>query len=383
MLEVLRVSAPDVVRAAAPEVDDGVDLVLRSGTDRILVSAKQLGAVRREDLLGRVALSVLELRRHAKGDDALLVVIAAPKVSPRMCEDANRFLKDHAPDVSLIVLDDDWTRVVHGMRFGVGELQHHDDTGNKPTVSRGATRIFADKNAWMLKVLLARDLPATFWGGPKARVDSVGQLALVAQVSQPHASRFVSTFEELDFVRKTKEEGIVVVRRAELLRQWMEHEQLSRRPRIYLRSNFGKPDSFEELFDTETVASARATSMIKGRARPEVQPPFTPVAAGFEACRRMGLLVTEPPPLPELYAVGGFDPLLGAFDLDQCDARDAHFCALKADGHGTAVVRGSIANAGAVRCVDVIQAALDVSSHAARGREQAEHILDVLQWGGT
>jgi hypothetical protein len=43
--------------------------------------------------------------------------------------------------------------------------------------------------------------------------------------------------------------------------------------------------------------------------------------------------------------------------------------------------KNSVPTAGALRVVDVFQAALDVSRHAARGLEQAEYIVhEVLRW---
>ena len=68
-------------------------------------------------------------------------------------------------------------------------------------------------------------------------------------------------------------------------------------------------------------------------------------------------------------------------DLEPCATRDADVT-LIVSRQVQSVFRGAVVR-NDVRYVDILQAALDVSVHPARGAEQAEYVLgDVLGWFG-
>jgi hypothetical protein len=70
---------------------------------------------------------------------------------------------------------------------------------------------------------------------------------------------------------------------------------------------------------------------------------------------------------------------LAAWHLEPCDPRDAHLVLLRTP-FAESIFRPPTTMQG-LRVVDILQAALDVSRHAARGFEQAEYIVhEVLGW---
>jgi hypothetical protein len=99
--------------------------------------------------------------------------------------------------------------------------------------------------------------------------------------------------------------------------------------------------------------------------------------AGFAACRELGVLHATFT-TSEVY-VDDTGKALAAWHLEACDPRDARLVLLRTP-FAESAFRAPTAT-GSLRVVDVLQAALDVSRHAARGLEQAEYIVhEVLRW---
>jgi hypothetical protein len=83
----------------------------------------------------------------------------------------------------------------------------------------------------------------------------------------------------------------------------------------------------------------------------------------------------------ELYVVGDPGAAMEEWNLEACEDRDAHF-RLRHARFPKSILRGRLVNEKEnLPVVDVLQAALDVCGHAARGAEQAEYIINhVLGW---
>jgi hypothetical protein len=176
-------------------------------------------------------------------------------------------------------------------------------------------------------------------------------------VSRITAGRFVRTLVADDFLRRTSD-GFVVSRRGDLVRAWVEHARRERAPRLPVRWVYGPPPH------------PTAPFKMNDRIRCAV--------GGFEACAALGVQHASFG-LPEVHVEGDLERALETWDLVRCDARDAHVVLRRAP-FPQSVFRATSSFDG-VPVVDVLQAALDVSRHAARGREQADYIFhDVLGW---
>jgi hypothetical protein len=99
--------------------------------------------------------------------------------------------------------------------------------------------------------------------------------------------------------------------------------------------------------------------------------------AGFAACRELGVLHAAFT-TSEVY-VEDTAKALAVWHLEPCDPRDAQLVLLRTPFAESAFRAPT--TMGKLHVVDVLQAALDVSRHAARGLEQAEYIVhEVLCW---
>lgn len=99
---------------------------------------------------------------------------------------------------------------------------------------------FSDLNQWMLKVLLAHRLPAELLKAPRADAASGAELAAVANVSAPSASRLLRHLNDRGFLDEFA--PLRLVRVQELLRQW---KAVYVRPPRELKMRWlipGKPD---------------------------------------------------------------------------------------------------------------------------------------------
>jgi hypothetical protein len=330
------------------------------------IEVKALPTLRLDDLLGRLAHGILQLQ-SAGARSHRLVVVATPHVSRVAIAAARGLMREHGAGAGWALIGRNGDVVVEAPSLGVfRERLQARGAGTEP--KRAAADPFSDLNAWMLKVLLLRNAQASLWGGPRASVASAAQLADVAGVSAPTAFRFVHTFEEMDFVRKTGD-GLAVVRRHALLDAWLESSRLTPKKRVHARMKTDhRPANVADVF----------TAGVFARHKRRVAPDEAAVAlAGFDACRALGVAHTNVDARPELHVAGDAARIFERYKLEPCDAADADFTFLPAK---EAVLRGCVEHKG-VECVDALQAALDVVAHPARGREQAEHIIEgVLGW---
>lgn len=367
---------------------NGADLVAKTRDGRdVLIERKRLSTVRHDDLAGRLAVGVLSLRRHALEQDAIvpLVVVELPHLSEEAAAVARKFMATHAGDVDWALAADDGDFVIHAPRVG-GECSKITPRGHKRrslTPSRRRPSLFTDLNEWMLKVLLLGDAPKEMWGGPRGPTRTVRELAEKANVSVPHAHRFVRTFEERDHLRVT-DEGIALVRKPALMDAWLQAVRQASREAVPVRWLLGEPGSLDEIFagSDEGIFAKRIfdETVFASTDSAEAKRPVVALG-GFDACRAHGVLHTKSTGA-EVHVRASLQEACAAFDLEPCDDKDAHLTLLPTR-RGEAIFRGVVMHqGGAIPVVDILQAALDVAPHPARGIEQAEHIIhDVLGLG--
>lgn len=362
----LQVARPTEVPRSGSEPE--ADLVGRLDDGRsFVVEVKSLSTVRHEDLIGRLAVALLQVREHSRATGAIpFVLVALPHLTTAAVNSATGFVNRHAPELQWGLVSFDQGAYVHAPRLGVEYSDYQRARRRRSTPGpRAGKRLFTDLHCWMLKVLLLRDVDRRWWAGPTASVSSIPALAHAANVSMPHAYRFAQLFQQADFLRVT-DDGLTVVRREPLLRAWIEHHRLLPRTVVSARWTFGRPASLSEVLSVANEAGGR-------------HPPRLAVA-GFEACRALGVLHTTMVGLEVHVEAPSAKATLGR-DLEPCDARDADV-SLIVSRQVQSVFRGAVVHDD-VRYVDILQAALDVSVHPARGAEQAEYILgDVLGWLG-
>jgi len=322
----------------------------------LILKVKHVRSASIDDLLGILAVAVLELQRSAS-NPPFVPLLVFDRLGEKTKRAARTFMATYAPDCGWGLIDRSGAALLVVPALGIDV----DQPGER--VARGwprqrPGRLFSDLNQWMLKILLLGDAPPALWGGPRQRVGNPTELHRVARVSVEKAHQFVRAFESVGLVESTRL-GLAVARKKTLMEMWFHEERSHSSLRLPVRWIFGEPASLEDVFSKKDSAERFAIG-------------------GFEACRMLGVL-HAPVMNRELYFFGDAESALAAWDLEPCDDRDAQFHLRKARSVQS-ILRGRVVQAG-LPVVDVLQAALDVCDRAARGTEQSQYILDhVLGW---
>jgi hypothetical protein len=213
--------------------------------------------------------------------------------------------------------------------------------------SRSRTRlVFSDRTQWMLKLLLANEIPESLLNAPRERYKTAVDLARAAGVSAMTASRFVNALNEKGFLDLSSPYLRLVMRR--------------RLADLWKASYKNSPDAVPAKF---LVPGPPAVLM--GKLLERHAPSLLSLFAAAEA---LGL-----------GHVRGVPPSICVVDLDEAmcwkelkRARDGETpdVLLQPMRFPHSIRNGAVRREGL--CVtDVIQVWLDVSAHPARGAEQA------------
>ena len=284
-------------------------------------------------------------RAHGKARPLAIVYLGA--ASPSLAKHVQEFAHDFASGVAVGVVSE------NGLRHFVGDGL--ESLNAEPQIARGnyekspnlAHHLFSDLNQWMLKVLLAPEVPEQWLAAPRSNYRNVSELALAANVSPMSASRFI---------RQLKAEGYLdesapyfkLVRRADLLQRWQAsglRVSPSEKPMVFMlggpiESHLSQLKSNDACLALFAAADALKLGHVSG-VPPHVYGP------------RWDRL--DPNVWPVFPAAAKPD-----FILREARAHQSIF-------------RGMVRPDGVPVC-DAIQVWLDVSRHPARGMEQADVI---------
>ncbi len=194
-------------------------MVLRRGGASYAVEVKAAAEGRSDRLIPLWSQAYLQAARAAGDHHPPLAVVAAPRIAPRMAEQVLKFAAEYAPDAAAGVVD---FAGLH--RFRGPDLEGLDsDEVRTPSIARSlrnqATDLFSDLNQWMLKVLLAPELPERLLSAPRGRYRNASQLARAANVSVMSAFRLVQQLQREGY-RHESEPHLHLVRREDLFRRW-------------------------------------------------------------------------------------------------------------------------------------------------------------------
>jgi hypothetical protein len=324
------------------------DFVAKRGQDAYAVEIKAAAEGRSDRLVPLLAQAILQAQRVAGQNAAPLAVVAAPKIPRRAADHILRFAEEYAPDVAVGIIDFEGLRIFRGPRLDEfdAEPEHHVSIGVRP---RQPGHLFADLNQWMLKVLLAPELPEELLSAPRGQYRNASQLARAAQVSVMSAFRFVQQLQDAGYLHESAAH-LRLVRRARLFELWQAVAKpvkevpvrflLAGDPRMQLR----------KMLDS-------------GRA----------CLALFAAADALDLGFVEGVP-PYVYVQRIQPSSLSAWkNLRPCAPGESPHAIVRQAPAPQSVFRGIVRRDGMASC-DVLQVWIDVASHPARGPEQAEHI---------
>lgn len=328
-----------------------LDMIVRS-PDGVAYAVEVKAAVegRADRLLPLFSQAVLQSQHGASKNAAPLAVVAAPKISQGAAEQILKFAERYAPEAAAGVIDFEGLRLFRGPHL---EGLNAEAPRKSPIASKSprvSGHLFSDLNQWMLKVLLAPEVPDELLSAPREQYRNASQLAEVAQVSMMSAFRCVEHLKSEGYLSES-DSYLNLVRREDLFRRWQASAVRSVKevpmryllkgdPRVQLRKILDSGRSCLALF---AAADALKLGFVEG------VPPYVYV-------RRI-----QPPDLAPFK------------NLRQCEVGEPPDLILRQAPAPESVFRGMVSANGMAAC-DVLQVWLDVSSHASRGREQADLI---------
>lgn len=338
----------EVVREAAASSSSG--MVFRRSEISYAVRVKSGSEGRGDRLIPLWSQACLQAKRAAGGHQTPLAIVAAPQVSPRVAEQVLAFAAEYAPEAGAGVMDSAGLRMFQGPFLDDLNAEAR-DPGALRAGGREPANIFSDLNQWMLKVLLAPELPETMLSAPRSHYRSASDLARAANVSVMSATRLVRQLREEGYLDASPRH-LELVRREDLFRRW---QASTMRPVKEVPSRFlSRGDPAAQL--RRLVDGGRACLGL------------------FAAADALGLGFVDGVP-PHLYADGSrasADPAAWR-QLIPVPPGQVPDLIVRVAPTPNAIFNAMVASETLPAC-DVLQVWLDVSSHPARGAEQAELI---------
>jgi Holliday junction resolvase len=331
------------------------DLFVSRDNYRYVVEIKSVprgSSARLEDSWSRACLQA----QHVAGNDARpLAIVVAPRVSRAAVERLVEFAERYAPNVAMGVIDQLGLQVFRGPGLDALNRESHyalDRHANPPLVAKN---LFSDLNQWLLKMLLAPELPEHLIDAPRAEYRHASALAEAAGCSVMSAHRFVEELQREGFL----DEGarrLHVVRRAELFRRW-------------------------KAVPSSTLPDIPLKLVVPRDVRSEMERLF-PLARAclglFAAADELGVgFVRGVPPYVLIDQLSAVLSNVNASERPQnmmlAGPGDPVHLIVRIPKAPRSVFRGAVHSDG-VASADILQVWLDVSQHPSRGREQADLI---------
>ena len=326
------------------------DMLVRRGAAAYVVDVKVAAEGRSDRLIPLWSQAYLQALHAAGGKHAALAVIAAPRISKRAAEQVLKFASDFAPDAAVGIVDFDGLRVFRGPRLDSLNAEHEALSPKLPSAASEPSELFSDLNQWMLKVLLAPELPENLLAAPRGHYENASQLARAADVSVMSAFRLVQQLSRDGYLHESRG-GLHLVRREDLFRRWREASarRIVEAPACFLL----RGDPQKEL--PRMIRSGRGCLAL------------------FAAASALGLgFVKGVPPhvyLPRLDARS----LAALKNIRVAENGEPPDIILRQAQAPQSVFRGAVQPKD-IPVSDILQVWLDVSSSPSRGDEQAELI---------
>ncbi len=341
----------DVQRSPHSDRDRfGPDLLVRRPGIVYAVEVKAGAEGRRDRLVPLLAQAVLQAARAAGQKAAPLAIVAAPKISPRAAEQVIKFAEEYAPDAAAGVIDFDGLRMFRGPHLE----EMNALAKNRPASVRASAResgdLFSDLNQWMLKVLLAPEVPDGLLSAPRGQYRNASQLARAANVSVMSAFRFVQQLQREGYLHESAP-SLNLVRREDLLNRW---QALAARSVREVSMRFVLPGDVQAQL-RKMLGSGRACLAL------------------FAAAEALQLgFVHGVPPYVYVQRVGSAN-LAAWKNLRACAPSEPPAVIVRQAPAPQSVFRGMV-RPGGMAASDILQVWVDVAAHPSRGREQADLI---------
>jgi len=340
--------------------DMRADLVVDDGARKYIIEVKSAAEGRRDRLIPLLSQAILQAQAFARQFSeraAPLAVVAARRVPESVADHIKQFAERHAPEVAVGVIDAEGFRSFLGPGLGGLDAKPSLHAASRIVSPQHLPDLFSDLNQWMLKILIGQRLPASLIEIPREPIRNASQLAEAAKVSVMSASRLVNQLTSRGFLDES-DQRLQVVRVEELLEWWASSnreaakeipahwilkggkDQLLAAVRQYTSGQIhNQPRCCLGLF---AAADALGFGFVHG-----VPPHIYLERLTLDSLNRLGLVVDQSNRPADVY--------------------------LRIPVNREAIFRASVVHQG-IPASDVLQLWLDVTTHPARGREQAREI---------
>jgi hypothetical protein len=360
-----------------PRVEEArPDLVAEHAGKKYIVEIKRSSEGRRDRMIPLIAQAILQVRSLAQqvsGHPICVAIVVANFIPELAAEQVKHFAREHAPDIAVGVLDLQGFRSFagHGLERFNSEPRRG---GNLVLQGRSpiSPQLFSDLNQWMLKVLLAPNIPESYLAAPRGRYQGASQLGHAAGVSVMSAFRFIEQFAKNGFLEQ-EHDGLRLVRKKELMDRWLAASQKSvpeiaarwilHRGKDALREALGSYGSTEGKLPSKSQKSNKKGSSVR---RPRA------CLGLFAAAEALGLGFVHGVQ-PYLYMERAEQDAFERLGLSANGAEQDPDVYIRIPRNRESIFRGAVLNDGVPAC-DILQVWLDVAQHPSRGREQADLI---------
>lgn len=326
------------------------DLLASRGAKHYVIEVKSVGDGRPDRVLPLLAQAIVQARWHAEQSKRCpLAVVQVGHASPSLQQKVEQFQRDYVPEMAIGLVSEAGGSYFIGPGLESLNVEAPRRVGKgKAAKPRKASDLFSDLNQWMLKVLLAPELPEHLLQAPRGDYSSVSDLAEAANVSLMSASRFIQRLREDGFVEDHS--GVFrLVRRRELFRLW-QSAALRSSPELrmsYLIPGSGIRPLQKSASRLDACIGMFAAADLLNLGHVSGVPPYLYVRrlASSSGAEWPGMMPAAPGEPPDLI-------------LKQVSAPESVF-------------RGAV-RINDIMVSDVLQVWLEASAHPSRGAEQAD-----------
>lgn len=199
------------------------DLIVRMGAQCYAIQVKALAEGRPDRVIPMLSQAILQAQAQARslgaGKAKPLAVISVENASRSLSRQVALFVKNYAPAVAVGLISNNGLRYFIGA--GLEDLNAEPEEprwyGTAPSAQ--PANLFSDLNQWLLKVLLAPEIPEHLLQAPRQQYRSGAELAEAAEVSAMSVSRFLQQLRNEGYLDESSR-NIALVRRQELFRRW-------------------------------------------------------------------------------------------------------------------------------------------------------------------
>lgn len=326
------------------------DFVVTDGHESVVIEVKAASEGRTDRLIPLWSQAYLQAARLAELGGKPMAVVVAPAISASVAEQVLEFAESHAPDAPSGVMDLAGSRWFRGGGFNILNAEPPKAAQAVAAAPREGVNLFTDLNQWLLKLLVAPEVPREFLNAPRGRYSSASDLARAADVSVMTASRLVRQLEREGYLDESSTE-LNLVRREELFAAWQRAASRGVKEAGFKTLFPGKPvDQLGQLFE----GGAACIGL-------------------FAAADQLGVGFVQGVPT-HLYVEKLANVVGSAWrSLRPAEEGERPNVLIREAPAQESIFRGAVTQDG-VLVTDIVQVWLDVASHPTRGHEQADLI---------